>query len=331
MGIDFEAPYDFDAAVETGIQKLSVVLVKGLEPQFGEDGRFELMVKTSGEEAEFAEDKKGKVDLRTRHALTIIEVGQTIGKLHQPQEGVPGRKAHGLPHPAERGRVSRWSLANGVEKLSAAVFVGRFLKSGNRLLLWRCPGEKRNPQFDRQATGKIIIERGTIMGGACVALEGIETKVIGTSARINTKVTAGVYFPDTDRFAFLRESIKRIDRQIGRLKSAISPLEKLEVEREQFHAELAASTKQGQSNNNTKLKVSSQLLEGVSIHLGEASEKNKHVRKGPLTVIENTKDGGLRYLRMSPLQKAAVELEKEILRAGAKVAQEAAVSKVAAE
>lgn len=445
-GIDFEALYDFCAGVEIGIEQQVVMLARGIEPTVGADGWFELMVKTSGEDAEFEEDEQGNVDLRTRHAFTEIEVGQKIGILHPPQEGITGMTVHGLPIPAERGRifslvagegvvmkydgraafaekegrailerqvlavVDQWVISGDVDYSVGNIDYHGFVEVRGDVLdefnikatkgikvggvVGACRLESQGPVeigsmagkdsgeiichgdliagFLNQATvhcygdvlvrneirnsivkatGRIIVERGAIMGGSCVALEGIEAKVIGTSAGLETKVTAGIYFPDADRFAFLRESLKRIDDQVVRLKAAIGPLEKLrdldevtakrlsilteqweklEVERDEFRAELAASTKQEQSTNNSKINVGSELLEGAYIHLGDASEKIKIERKGPMTIIENTKEGGLRYLSMSPLQKSANELEKEILATEAKAAREAAAAEAAA-
>jgi len=55
------------------------------------------------------------------------------------------------------------------------------------------------------------------------------------------------------------------------------------------------------------------LKEGVYIVLGNTSEEIKIVRSGPLSIIENTRDGGLRYLMLSPMQVMAKQLEEEII------------------
>jgi uncharacterized protein (DUF342 family) len=439
--IDFPALYNFCALIEEGREQVSEILARGIEPRTGEDGWFELMVKTSGE-AEFAEDERGNVDLRTRHAFTEIEVGQKIGVLHHPHDGYPGVTAHGLPLPAERGRIFSLVAGDGVElkydgrvayaeKAGRAILERQVLSVVDQLVISgdvdfkvgnidfngfveikgdvldefevkatkgikingvagacriECNGpleicsmagketgeiichsdleagflnqvkvecygsvyvknEIRNSHI--KATGCIIVERGSIIGGSCVALKGIEAKVLGSTSGVLTRLTAGVYFPDADRFEYLRERLKATDEQIKRLKHAIGPLEKLqnldeitqkrltilteqweklEVEREELGAELAASTKQEQSSVNPKINVGSELLEGVQISLGESSQKFKIERKGPMSIIENTKDGGFRYLSMSPLQKAAAEIENEILTQEAMLAEAAAAA-----
>ncbi|SHJ28467.1 hypothetical protein SAMN02745165_01977 [Malonomonas rubra DSM 5091] len=429
--IDIAAIYDFCAAVESGVEQQAILLARGTEPKTGADGWFELMVKTSGDEAEFIEDAHGRVDLRTRHAYTEIEAGQKIGILHQPQEGIPGCTVNGEVIPAERGRIYSLVAGEGVElkfdgRVAFATREGRALlerqvltvvdqlvvsgdldlKTGNidfhgfvevkgdvldefhikaskgikvggvvgacRLesdglveigsmagketgevickgdlkagflnqVKVECHGnvlvtnEIRNS--DVKATGAIVVERGSIIGGSCVALEGIEAKILGATSGLETRLVAGVYFPDADRFDFLHRRRKVVDEQIERLRGTIGPLErltnldettekrlailteqweKLEVERDSLQAEEKASTKQEQVTSNPKINVGSQLYDGVLIHLGNSSYKYKMVRKGPMSIIENTKRGGFRYLSLTPLPKLATELEQKEIEA----------------
>lgn len=428
-GIDFAALYQFCALAEERSEQQDVMLARGREPVAGKDGWFELVVKTTGEEAEFQEDEYGYVDLRTRHAFTEIEAGQKIGVIHPPQEGTPGSTVHGLPIPAERGRTYSLVAGDGVElkyggRIAIATKDGRALlerqvlsvvdqlvvsgdldlKVGNidfngfvevkgdvlddfhikaskgikvAGVVGACKLEAEGPVvigsmagkdagqiicrgdltagFLNQAnvqcygdvlvtneirnsivrsTGKIIVERGSIIGGRCVALEGIEAKIFGAASGVNTLLRAGVYFPDVERFDFLHQQLQKIESQIGRLKAAIGPLErlcgldaatekrlailteqweKLEVEKDRLKAELGASTKQEQEASNPKINVGGKLLEGVTISLGNSSKKFKMERNGPLSIIENTRQGGFRFLGMTPLQKAAGELEQEVL------------------
>ncbi len=430
-GIDFAALYQFCALAEERSQQQDVLLASGRKPVAGKDGWFELVVKTTGDVAEFQEDEYGNVDLRTRHAFTEIEAGQKIGVLHQPQEGTAGLTVHGLPIPAERGRIYSLVAGDGVElkyngRVAFATKDGRALQERQVLMVvdqlvvsgdldlkvgnisfhgfvevkgdvlddfhikaskgikvsgvvGACKLESDGPVvigsmagketgqiichgelvagFLNQAkvqcfgnvlvtngirksivksTGRIIVDRGSIIGGSCVALEGIQAKVLGAASGTATLLRAGVYFPDVERFDFLHHQLQRVEEQIGRLKAAIGPLErltnldtttekrltilteqweKLEVEWDELHAELAASTKQEQKTSNPKINVVSKVMEGVSIKLGNSSEKIKVERNGPLSIIENSKQGGFRFLGLTPLQKTAEELELEVVEA----------------
>lgn len=425
--IDFAALYNFCAAVEGGSEQTSVLLATGTAPQTGEDGWFELVVKTSGNDAAFVEDEKGRIDLRTRHAYTEIEVGQKIGILHQPRDGIPGTAVDGSPIPAERGRIYSLVAGEGVEmkfdgrvafasrsgrsllerqvlavvdqlvisgdldlevgnvnfngfvevkgdvrddfhiKATKGIKVGGVvgacqLESGGLVEIGSMAGKESGKiichgdltagflnQVNVQcfadvlitneirnsivkATGKIVVERGPIIGGSCIALKGIEAKILGATSGLETRLVAGIYFPDADRFNFLYQRLQSIEEQIRRLKSAIGPLqklsdldettgkrlailgeqwEKLEVERDELLAELEASTRQERETSNPKINVGSRLFDGVHITLGNSSHKYTMVRSGPLSIIENTKKGGFHYLSLSPLTKPAAELEIE--------------------
>lgn len=192
-----------------------------------------------------------------------------------------------------------------------------------------------------KSTGKVSVERGSIIGGSCTAMDGIETKDLGTSSGQKSRVVAGVYFPDADRFDYLREQLLNINRQIQSINEAIEPLKrylqkndsiassaekrlsilneqliKLQQEKDHFNAEIAASTLQEFSSKNPKINILKVLREGVSITLGKTTEEIKIERSGPMSIIENTRDGGLRYLTLTPLQVMATQIEEELLTEG---------------
>ena len=426
--IDFEALYDFCTAVAEGTSQQSVLLAKGREAKSGEDGWFELLVKTSGDDAEFTEDKHGKVDLRTLNAFTEIETGQKIGIIHPPKNGQSGLTAHGLPIPAERGQeypliagdgvvlkyagriafaekagrallekqvlsvVDQWIIKDDVDfkvgninykgfvevkgdvlddfhikatkgilvagvvgacqlesegsvevgsmagKETGAIIchgdlVAGYLNQATVLCYGKVLVKKEIRNSNVKATGSIIVEQGAIVGGSCVALEGIEAKVIGATSGIATYLTAGVYFPEADRFTYLRDNINSLDQQIRRVNGAIGPLEshknldatsekrlsiltlqqgKLKHEKDKLTAELDASCEQEHTTSNPKINVGKLLMEGVVISLGETTEKIKMERNGPLSVVENSRQGGLCFPSLSPLQKMAAEIEDEM-------------------
>lgn len=188
-----------------------------------------------------------------------------------------------------------------------------------------------------KSTGKIIVERGAIIGGSCTAMDGIEAKNIGTSSGQKTRVTAGIYFPDTDRFAYLRGQLKNINQQIESINTALVPLknqlkkdddiaasaevrlavlkeklDKLHEEKNNFSAEINASNPQKFNSKNPKINILKKMMEGVFIALGDSVEEIKIQRSGPMSIIENTRDGGFRYLTLTPIQVLADQLEEEI-------------------
>ncbi len=433
--IDYAAVYDFCAAVEMGTAMSPVVLAQGVEPIAGVDGRFELSVKTTGDDVEFTEDEDGSVDLRKRNAFTEIEIGQKLGTVYPPQDGINGTDVFGMVVMAPKGAPFELLGGEGVElkfddrvafatksgralldkqtvsvvdqlivsgdvdlsvgdiefngfvevggdvpddfdiKATKGVKVGGVIgachiesvgsveiasMAGKEIGRILCQGDLHATYLNQvtvqcfgdvyvtneirnsvvKATGKIIVERGAIVGGSCVALDGIEAKDLGASSGLRTKVTAGVYFPDVDRFEYLRSQLATINRQSKSITTAMVPLKrnlgnndtlaeaatkrleileaqlaKIEAEKETFSAEINASTPQEFENKNPKINVFDKLMEGVCMVLGQTTEEIKIARRGPLSIIENSRDGSLYYLALTPMQKMAGELEKEIIAA----------------
>jgi hypothetical protein len=56
--------------------------------------------------------------------------------------------------------------------------------------------------------------------------------------------------------------------------------------------------------------VKKMLHEGVTITLGEQSEDIREEKKGPVSVIANTIEGGIRYLGMTSLSFNAQDIER---------------------
>lgn len=433
--VDYDAVYEFCAALDMGCAPPPMMLARGVEPQAGADGWFELNVKISGKQVEFSEDEQGNVDLRTLNAYSEIEPGQKLGVVHSPGEGIPGRTVQGLTIPAQPGKPFALIAGEGVElkydgRMAFAVKAGRVLLEKNTLSVVDeliipgdldlrvgnidfhgfveirgdvpddfsvkarrgirikggvgacqitsegsiemasmagkgigridCHGDLRAGFLNQitaavygdivasheirnchvKATGKILVERGVILGGRCTAMEGIEAKVLGSVAGQKTEVIAGVFFPDIDRFVYLREQLQNIKCQIESIREALWPLQRMinsdeelaeaaslrsRILHEQldrlceeqncYNAELKASSPQQFTRQNPKINVLKELHEGVVLTLGENCEKIRIDRSGPISIIENSWDGGLRYLTLSPLKIMARQLEEEILAA----------------
>ncbi len=236
------------------------------------------------------------------------------------------------------GPVTLGSMAGkGIGKVECqGAFRSRYL---NQALI-ECHGdiyleyEMRNSIL--KSTGVIYCQKGVISGGECVALEGIEVKTLGARAGARTVVTAGVYFPEADRLTFLRKRTKSVSEQIKTISDTLVGLNKkpletlrpalreafelridiltqrnnnLEEENETLKKELASFKFSQHATANPKINVLGDLREKVTISLGDATEEAVMDISGPLSIVENSKTGGLRYLTYSPLQVSARELE----------------------
>ena len=193
-----------------------------------------------------------------------------------------------------------------------------------------------------KAVGSIRVENGVISGGECVAMAGIEAKDIGSYLGVRTRLTSGVYYPEVDRMNHLNARLRSLNEQIHRIQDALGPLnsrksaghvlgdavrkrmailtvrlEELTEEKDEICRELASFRHQDHPTANAKINVRNWLGEGVGIALGQAVEEIRLEMSGPLSIIENTREGGLRYLTLSPLTLRAVHMEEEALGAEA--------------
>jgi uncharacterized protein (DUF342 family) len=190
-----------------------------------------------------------------------------------------------------------------------------------------------------KATGVISAPKGLITGGQAISLEGIEAKTFGSKSGIKTYLTAGVYFPETDRLHFLRTRLKSIAYQLKRISQTLPMLHKkpldemrnalreaielrigiltqrqvnLTEEREKLSDELTTFQIKDHPTANAKINALTSIEEGVIINLGETTDEFKTEFSGPVSIIENLQQGGLRYLSHSALKISAEQLEEEI-------------------
>lgn len=176
-----------------------------------------------------------------------------------------------------------------------------------------------------KAGGRILVENGQISGGECVALAGIEAKVLGSYLGVRTKLTSGVYFPEVDRLKFLHDRQQSLLEQIKRITDTLGPLqhnsvskllegaikkrievlggrlEELNQEKETVVAELAAFQPQVRPTANAKINVKSALEEGVVLCLGDVVEDVRVSMSGPLSVTVNPVADGLSFDTLTPL------------------------------
>jgi len=432
--IDEAAINGFCASLDRGQPPPPTVVARGVEPQPGADGWFELLVKVSGEEQEFIPDDKGRVDLKRLNAYTEIESEQKLGVIHPPEPGIPGCTVQGHIVEAPAGKPKTIIAGEGVQlkyggRMAFAVKSGRALFDKNTLTVVDqlvipgsvdlrvghvdfhgfvevkgdvlddfdvrstkgikisghvgachiqsqgsvevgamagreighifCQGNLRARFLNQvavvcygdvvvtneirnchiRATGHVMVERGAIIGGEVIALTGISAATIGANSGQRTQIIAGVYFPDAERSDYIRRQLDSIEQQMSAISAAINPLmqhlhkgsqfidtartrlqilnDKLDSLHEQKNAliaEMMSSCPLDIEAKNPKINVQKTLKDGAVIVLGKAREEMTFDRQGPLSIIENTRTGGLRFLTLTPLPIPALELEEEQLK-----------------
>ena len=431
--IDEEAVKDFCATIDLQREPPPTVVARGIDPQPGADGWFELLVKISGEDQEFIPDSKGRVDLKRLNAFTEIEPEQKLGVIHPPEPGISGYTVHGHEIEGPAGSPRMMNAGEGVVfkyggRMAFSTRAGRALFDNNTLTVVDqliipgnvdlnvghvdfngfveikgdvlddfdvrstrgikigghvgachiesegsievgamagreighifCQGnlharflnqvtvvcygdvivtnEIRNSHV--RATGYVVVERGGIIGGEVLALKGVAAATIGAVSGQKTRITAGVYFPDVERSEYISRQLNVIEEQIRSINGAIRPLmqhlrkgsqfidaararlqilnDKLDAlyqQKSAFAAEVNTSQPLKIEDKNPKINIQKILRDGVVIALGRVKEEIKIDRQGPMSIIENTRDGGLRFLALTALPVTAAEIEQEHL------------------
>lgn len=161
--------------------------------------------------------------------------------------------------------------------------------------------------------GAIFVNKGGLSGGEYFALSGIECGNLGCITSLRTRVVAGVHYGDL-------EDLNALFNELKLLVAEFSAAPKGTVDMKEFakkRAEITERTQQVRSRkheqSNPKINVKKMLYEGVNITLGNASDSIIEERKGPVSLIENTIEGGLRFLGMTQLSFNAQTIEQTFI------------------
>lgn len=158
--------------------------------------------------------------------------------------------------------------------------------------------------------GVISVNKGGITGGEYFALGGIECGNLGSTTSLRTRVVAGAHYGDL-------EELSRLFNELKLLVADFSSAPKGTVDMKGFAAKRAAITERTQAVRsrtyeqcNPKINIKKSLYDGVNITLGMICDNILEGRKGPVSVIENSIEGGFRFLGMTPLSFKAQVIEQ---------------------
>lgn len=153
------------------------------------------------------------------------------------------------------------------------------------------------------------IAAGLVAGGEYVALAGIEAKKLGAPSAVRTHLHCGVDYHDLDRMQVLLQQLEELQERISRTRE-FTLISQLETEKQRLKTAIVEVRNRRPPGSNAKVNVKDKIHEGVTLHLGTAVEEFLHEETGPVTLIENSREGGLRRLSLSSLEIAAAELEQ---------------------
>lgn len=161
--------------------------------------------------------------------------------------------------------------------------------------------------------GAIYVNKGGLSGGEYFSLTGIECGNLGCITSLRTRVVVGVHYRDLDE-------LNRLFNELKILVTEFSAAPKETVDMKEFAKKRAVITERTQEVRsrthelrNPKINIKRKLFEGVNITLGIISDSIIEERKGPVSVIENTIEGGFRFLGMTPLSFKAETIEQTFI------------------
>lgn len=186
--------------------------------------------------------------------------------------------------------------------------------------------------------GSILVPHGTIAGGECIARNGIEAGTVGSVMGVRTKLSSGVDYRQRGRVNILKGKTRVIDGEIRKIETAVGPmhpdddafkalpaprkealsklietLETLRNSRRILDEEIAGIQSEKVSASNPMLNAHGKIMESTTIALGNATVQIIEEVKGPVSIIENTREETLRFLPLHPLSVNAGEIEARIL------------------
>lgn len=156
--------------------------------------------------------------------------------------------------------------------------------------------------------GRIVVDKGAISGGAYIARGGIEAKKLGSAAAIHTKLLAGVDYHDVEELERLFTALTETQDKAKQSQS-LPEITELRKTSAALIDTIMSIRRKADAAANAKINAKAVLYENVQLTLGSVTESIKEQMDGPLSIIENSIDGGLRYLPMSGLNVSATDIE----------------------
>lgn len=149
------------SASKTGTEVPNVPLCRGVHPQSGKDGWFELYIQDDRSSVG-VEAADGSIDFRARGMLKAVSNNTKLGKLHAPKKGKPGKDVFGRVLPSHDGAVFRLQLGENVEALEGSEFAstieGMVIFKGNHLSVTEVFQTRGDLNM---SVGNIELERGS--------------------------------------------------------------------------------------------------------------------------------------------------------------------------
>ena len=161
--------------------------------------------------------------------------------------------------------------------------------------------------------GQIIVDKGAISGGSYIAQGGIEAKKLGSASSQHTKLQAGVDYHDVELLEQLFVTLAETHEKAKQSES-LSEIAELRNTAALLTDKIMSIKSKTAASANAKINAKAVLYENVQMILGGATETINEQKNEPLSAIENSIEGGLRYLSMTGLNVGAADMEMAFVR-----------------
>lgn len=161
--------------------------------------------------------------------------------------------------------------------------------------------------------GVISVNKGGLTGGEYFALAGIECANLGSITSLRTRVVAGVHYGDLEELNGLFNELKILIAEYSAAPKGTIDVKDFAKKRALITERTHEVRSRTHETSNPKINVKKVLYEGANITLGIVSETIVEAHKGPISIIENTLEGGLRYIGMTQLTFKAQEIEQTFI------------------
>ncbi len=161
--------------------------------------------------------------------------------------------------------------------------------------------------------GRIMVSKGAIANGSYNALAGIETKKSGSASSLKTTLRAGFDYRDIPELVRITEELEKNTKAMEEI-SSFQEMEALRTKRGELTEQLRAIRSRSAEKANPKVNIKTIVYDNTSVRIGMTAKQKIDEMDGPISIIENTVEGGLRFLSMTSLDVKAVDIEHAFIR-----------------
>lgn len=159
-----------------------------------------------------------------------------------------------------------------------------------------------------RSLGRVVVKRGAIAGGSCTALGGIQARKAGSGASVKTVLWAGVDYRERDEYERLLVELEQNGIRASQARHP-SEIEELRRQRGVLMERVKALRSLSHEQANPKINVTDMLYDNTFFCLGLQLREKIDERQGPFSAIENSIEGGVRFLEMTSLDVWARDIQ----------------------